>query len=162
MVNVAVINIKSLIKILLILFVVIFFIYFVQGLSINLDKLAFSPFILNQTIPGIATTNDSDFSSIETSYIESKSPLQFLLNSQLPVMSSIKIATHESENNIAEEPTIVENNNTDNTIEHASTNIETQVIDSGVPNKYTNDYQGVEIKNGTNYTLTDDILNYSI
>ena len=90
MVNVAVINIKSLIKILLILFVVIFFIYFVQGLSINLNKLAFSPFILNQTIPGIATTNDSDFSSIETSYIESKSPLQFLLNSQLPVMSSIK------------------------------------------------------------------------
>ena len=70
-------------------------------------------------------------------------------------MSSIKIATHESENNIAEEPTIVENNNTDNTIEHASTNIETQVIDSGVPNKYTNDYQGVEIKNGTNYTLTE-------
>jgi predicted Zn-dependent protease len=94
MVNVAVINIKSLIKILLILFVVIFFIYFVQGLSINLDKLAFSPFILNQTIPGIATTNDSDFSSIETSYIESKSPLQFLLNSQLPVMSSIKIANN--------------------------------------------------------------------
>ena len=157
MVNVAVINIKSLIKILLILFVVIFFIYFVQGLSINLDKLAFSPFILNQTIPGIATSNNSNFSSIETSYIESKSPLQFLLNSQLPVMSSIKIATHESENNIAEEPTIVENNNTDNTIEHASTNIETQVIDSGVPNKYTNDYQGVEIKNGTNYTLTDDM-----
>ena len=34
MVNVAVINIKSLIKILLILFVVIFFIYFVQGLLI--------------------------------------------------------------------------------------------------------------------------------
>ena len=56
MVNVAVINIKSLIKILLILFVVIFFIYFVQGLSINFDKLAFSPFILNQTIPGIATS----------------------------------------------------------------------------------------------------------
>ena len=53
MVNVAVIHIKSLIKILLILFVVIFFIYFVQGLSINLDKLAFSPFILKQTIPGI-------------------------------------------------------------------------------------------------------------
>lgn len=47
MVNVAVINIKSLIKILLIIFVVIFFIYFVQGLSINLDKFAFSPFILN-------------------------------------------------------------------------------------------------------------------
>ena len=47
MVNVAVINIKSLIKILLILFVVIFFIYFVQGLSINFDKLSFSPFILN-------------------------------------------------------------------------------------------------------------------
>ena len=46
MVNVAVINIKSLIKILLIIFVVIFFIYFVQGLSINLDKFAFSPFIL--------------------------------------------------------------------------------------------------------------------
>ena len=160
MVNVAVINIKSLIKILLILFVVIFFIYFVQGLSINLDKLAFSPFILNQTIPGISTLNDSDFSSIETSYIESKSPLQFLLNSQLPVMSSIKVATHESEDNIVEEPTIVENNNTDNTIEHASTNLETQVIDSGVPNKYTNDYHGVEIKNGTNYTLTDDILNY--
>ena len=129
MVNVAVINIKSLIKILLILFVIIFFIYFVQGLSINLDKSAFSPFILNQTIPGIATVNNSDFSYIETSYIESKSPLQFLLNSQLPVMSSIKVATHESEDNVVEKPNIVENSNTDSSIEHASTNLETQVID---------------------------------
>lgn len=160
MVNVAVINIKSLIKILLILFVIIFFIYFVQGLSINLDKSAFSPFILNQTIPGIATVNNSDFSYIETSYIESKSPLQFLLNSQLPVMSSIKVATHESEDNVVEKPNIVENSNTDSSIEHASTNLETQVIESNVPNKFTNDYEGVEIKNGTNYTLTDDILNY--
>ena len=160
MVNVAVINIKKLMRYLLILSITVFFVYFIQNLSINFDKLAFSPFILNQTIPGIATANSSNLPSVETSYIESKSPLQFLLNSQLPVMSSIKIATHEAEENIVEEPSIVENANTENTIEHAGTNLETQVLESNVPNKYTNDYQGVEIKNGTNYTLTDDILNY--
>ena len=53
------------------------------------------------------------------------------------------------------------NNNSDtssNSLEHAQTNVETTVIDSGVPNKYTNSYNGVTVKNGTNYTLTDEIL----
>ena len=44
-------------------------------------------------------------------------------------------------------------------IEHADTNVTTEVLDSVVPNKYTNDYQGVEIKNGTDYEITDEMLN---
>ena len=42
---------------------------------------------------------------------------------------------------------------------HADTNVTTEVIPNNVPNKYTDDYNGVEIKNGTNYNLTEDILN---
>ena len=44
-------------------------------------------------------------------------------------------------------------------IEHADTNVTTEVLDSVIPNKYTNDYQGVEIKNGTDYEITDEMLN---
>ena len=161
MINVAVINIKKILTGLLYLFIAISTIYFTQNLSSFLDKFAFSPFILSKTIPGIGIANNSDFPAIETSYIESKSPLQFLLNSQLPIMSSIELATHESEEPSSDTPVIASENTDNNTnVEHVGTNLETQVIASNVPNKFTNDYRGVEIKNGTNYTLTDDMLNY--
>lgn len=161
MLNVAVINIKKILKCLLYLFIVICTIYFMQNLPSYLSKFAFSPFILSKTIPGIGIANNSDFPAIETSYIESKSPLQFLLNSQLPIMSSIELATHENEEPSSNTPVIASENTDNNTnVEHVGTNLETQVIASNVPNKFTNDYRGVEIKNGTNYTLTDDMLNY--
>lgn len=155
MFNVTVINIKGIIKYLLIAMLIAILIFVIYPLLANINFSCFSPSILNQTIPGIAELNNADLFSVETSYVEAKSPLQFLLNYQLPVMSSIELANSTPEENTTKEPIL----NETNSVEHAATNLEIQVIDSGVPNTYTNDYNGVEIKNGTNYTLTDDILN---
>lgn len=154
MFNVAVINIKGIIKYLFITIIIAILIFCVCPLLSNIKFSDFSPIILNQTIPGISELNAANLPFTETSYIESKSPLQFLLSNQLPVMTSIKLAT------IEQDEVHPENSPQDisNSIEHADTNLETQIIDSGVPNKYTNSYNGVEIKNGTDYTLTDDIL----
>ena len=56
-------------------------------------------------------------------------------------------------------PSVVDNEASSNEIQHANTNLSTQVLDSGVPNTFTNEYEGVAIKNGTDYTLTEDMLN---
>lgn len=155
MFNVAVVNVKGIIKYLFIAILIVILIFCICPLLENIQFSNFSPTILNQTIPGISELNNSDLPSIETSYIESKSPLQFLLKYQLPVISSIELATIDTQE---VPPTEEFLENADNSVEHANTNLETQIIDSGVPNSYTNSYNGVEIKNGTDYTLTDDIL----
>lgn len=107
--------------------------------------------ILNQSIPGIKEINQHDFPTNETLYIESTNPLHFLLSSELPIMTSMFPKPEDSEILIGE------NNNLP--LEHADTNVTTQVIENNVPNNYTDNYNGVEIKNGTDYSLTDDILN---
>lgn len=154
MFNVAVINIKSIVKCLFIVVLLSILFFSFLPLFSNVQISNFSPTILNQTIPGILELNKFDLSYIETSYIESKNPLQLLLSYQLPVMSSIKTATVSPEALPLESPS----NNIDNSIEHAGVNLETQVLASNVPNKFTDTYNGVEIKNGTDYSLTDDIL----
>lgn len=154
MFNVAVINIKGIIKCLFIAILTAILVFAIYPLLKNIRSYDFSAIILNQTIPGISELNNTNLPSVETSYIEAKSPLQFLLNYQLPIMSAIELASINQE----EVPSEVPSQDNVNSIEHAGTNLEIQVIDSGVPNTYTDNYNGVEIKNGTNYTLTEDIL----
>ena len=43
-------------------------------------------------------------------------------------------------------PSLVDNESPSNEIQHANTNLSTQVLDSGVPNTFTNEYEGVAIK----------------
>ena len=132
----------------------------------------FSEFILNQTIPGLSIINNQNQLGSETSYFEGKSSIQFLLGQELTIMNSINLAMENSDSsiisnsasngdNLNANSNSSSNNNSDTSsseLEHAQTNVETTVIDSGVPNKYTNSYNGVTVKNGTNYTLTDEIL----
>lgn len=132
----------------------------------------FSEFILSQTIPGLSIINNQNQLGSETSYFEGKSSVQFLLGQELTILNSINLAMESSDSSIIgnsasnddtfnTNSNISSNNNSDNSsnsLEHAQTNVETTVIDSGVPNKYTNSYNGVTVKNGTNYTITDEIL----
>lgn len=120
---------------------------------------SFSSKILDSTIPGIKEFNSSDSTISETSYAESQNPLQFLLSYELPLFSSTVLAATEEidATNCVDNTMSIENSTP--TIEHADTNLSTEVIDSGVPNSYTNNHNGVEIKNSTDYTLADDILN---
>lgn len=122
-----------------------------QSYNISSINSSFLLSILDQSIPGIKDINQHDFPISETSYIESTNPLHFLLSLELPVMTAM-VSTYEDD-----EISISENNNLP--LEHADTNVTTQVIENNVPNNYTDNYNGVEIKNGTNYSLTEDILN---
>ena len=132
----------------------------VIGEAIQFTDNSFFTKVLDQTIPGISDINNSNTAFGETSYEESINPLQLLLSYELPIMNSTVLALDESSNSnsLAVENSYVVDNDS---VEHADTNLSTQVIDSGVPNSYTNNYNGVEIKNGTDYTLTDDVFDYS-
>ena len=120
----------------------------------------FSEFILNQTIPGLSIINNQNQLGSETSYFEGKSSVQFLLGQELTIMNSINLAMESSDSSIISNSASngdnsntnsnsSSNNNSDTSsseLEHAQTNVETTVIDSGVPNKYTNSYNGVTVK----------------
>lgn len=170
MFNVTVVNIKGLLKFLVFIILMCGIIFFIYS-SVSSEKLSneinsnvteekkskYISFILNKTIPGIGQINGTDMILSETTYSEAGSVVQFLLAYQLPAMKALNpLDTNNSDNPPVE---IAQNTETTPEVSHADTNVTTEVIPNNVPNKYTDDYNGVEIKNGTNYNLTEDILN---
>lgn len=170
MFNVTVVNIKGLLKFLVFIILMCGIIFFIYS-SVSSEKLSneinsnvteekkskYISFILNKTIPGIGQINGTDMILSETTYSETGSVVQFLLAYQLPAMKALSpLDTNNSDNPPVE---IAQNTETTPEVSHADTNVTTEVIPNNVPNKYTDDYNGVEIKNGTNYNLTEDILN---
>lgn len=170
MFNVTVVNIKGLLKFLVFIILMCGIIFFIYS-SVSSEKLSneinsnvteekkskYISFILNKTIPGIGQINGTDMILSETTYSETGSVVQFLLAYQLPAMKALNpLDTNNSDNPPVE---IAQNAETTPEVSHADTNVTTEVIPNNVPNKYTDDYNGVEIKNGTNYNLTEDILN---
>ena len=168
MFNVTVVNIKGLLKFLVFIILMCGIIFFIYS-SVSSEKLSneinsnvteekkskYISFILNKTIPGIGQINGTDMILSETTYSETGSVVQFLLAYQLPAMKALSpLDTNNSDNPPVE---IAQNTETTPEVSHADTNVTTEVIPNNVPNKYTDDYNGVEIKNGTNYNLTEDI-----
>lgn len=175
MINVKVINVKKILKLFIlsiVIFALVFFVYsFRKNMTNDFDsinssfseKIHNSPILANlssteiigKTLPLIQEFHSVELSTNENYFAEAKNPLQLLLNLELPVMTATvsPLAFQASADS-----------NTDTTpsgVQHADTNLNTKVIDSIVPNTYTNSYDGVDIKNGTDYTLTDEILNPS-
>ena len=170
MFNVTVVNIKGLLKFLVFIILMCGIIFFIYS-SVSSEKLSneinsnvteekkskYISFILNKTIPGIGQINGTDMILSETTYSETGSVVQFLLAYQLPAMKALSpLDTNNSDSSPVK---IAQNTETTPEVSHADTNVTTEVIPNNVPNKYTDDYNGVEIKNGTNYNLTEDILN---
>lgn len=173
MINVKVINVKKFFKLFIlsiVIFALVFFVYsFRKNMTSDLvyinssfsERIQNSPIlaslssteIIGNTLPLIQEFHSVELSTNENYFAEAKNPLQLLLNLELPVMTATvsPLAFQASADS-----------NTDTTpsgVQHADTNLNTKVIDSIVPNTYTNSYDGVDIKNGTDYTLTDEILN---
>lgn len=93
----------------------------------------------------------------------------FVLKSELGIFDAIekkndvalqKLVNEES--SISTDTTILENtnNNKNTTVEQAQTGVKTEVIETNVPNKFTNTYNGVQIKNESGLSFSDKDLDF--
>lgn len=160
MINLTVIKLSNILKFLAsitIIFTVTFSIIFIFDHFFSTCFTSNS--ILETSIPGISelTTSSSNLLN-ESNYNESEDLSKTILKAELPILSSTKIASVDNNDNIENSVNDL-NNNTSNQVSDTFDNLLTEVIPTNVPDKYTDEYQSVEVKNGTSYTLTSDILN---
>ena len=162
MINLAVIELKDIIKYLFKITVVIVAIvgltkYFSSfKTKLNIEKNSFLS-CLDIVIPGMENINKTEDIENQKASIE---PLKLALDTELGVISSIKknenIDSVFSETNTED---IKDDDSNDEKIVEAETGLSTEVIDSNVPEKYSTEYNGVKIRNETdNIELTDDML----
>ena len=148
MINLAVINKKDLIKYLIKLAIIIIIIIVTTNLFSKKEKVNIKIGILNQekliacldeTIPGIKQLNTKEEQEENRKEIE---PLKLALRMELEMMDSMIL----KENDTTQELQTAEKANEEDKVEHAQIGLSTEVIENNVPNKFTNSYNGVEIK----------------
>ena len=175
MINLAVIELKDiikyLIKITIAIAVIVGLTKFFSGFKtqLNVDKNSFLS-CLDVAIPSIKNVNQKDEEKSSTATAE---PLKMALGVELGMMDSIEKngetpTSEETQANAETNVTSTENivaNTTDSTeeasddLEEAKTGVSTEVLDSSVPEKYTTEYNGVKIRNETdNIKLTEEML----
>ena len=162
MINLAVIELKDivkyLIKITLVIVIVVFLTKYFSNFKtkLNTQKNSFLS-CLDTVIPSIKTVNKKESKLDINNEIK---PLKFALGIELGVIDSTKQNT--SEDNKAEnqiENTINENQIENEVIQEAETGLKTEVVKTNVPEKYTSEYNGVKIRNETdNIKLTKEML----
>ena len=162
MINLAVIELKDivkyLIKITILIVTIVSLTKFFSGFKtkINIEKNSFLS-CLDIVIPSIKNINEKN-NEDDTNKIK---PLKVALGVELGMMDSIE--KNENENEKSEEKSEDSNeekeNETDENIVEAKTDVKTEVAKTNVPEKYTSEYNGVKIKNETdNIKLTEDML----
>src|SRR5574344_1255450 len=155
MVKIRVVGFKEKIKYVrfFIIIAILFVIYFlyssfkvsVQSYGGELNTAVFS--CLDENIPGI---NSNKF---DNTY-KSTNILETILYSELPILNKSYIVSEVSSSNSKD---TTEKSSSDK-IDYAKENLSTTVLENNVPNTFTNNYNGVEVKNGTNYLLDDAML----
>ena len=169
MINMAVISLKDiakyLIKFIIFISIIIGTFTYASKLKNNagqIEILQKNTFLscLNVTIPGAASINNE---KKEKAFINIESPLKLALGIELEMMSSLSNKQEENKNIANSNNTKEETKNEqEEPLEQAKTGLKTEVQSSNVPNKYTVQYNGVKIKNETNYKLTKEILTPNI
>ena len=167
MINLAVIELKDiikyLIKITIAIAVIVGLTKFFSGFKtqLNVDKNSFLS-CLDVAIPSIKNVNQKDEEKSSTATAE---PLKMALGVELGMMDSVEKdgKTGVDENNtVATENAVInttENESTTEEIQEAQIGVGTEVLESNVPEKYTTEYNGVKIRNETdNIKLTEDML----
>ena len=121
--------------------------YVAHNIDTEFDSIFVS--FINENIPTIKVFYNYDevpsFNAVET-----------ILYSELPIINKSFLASPATLENIN---SIVSNEDTSEALTYANDNVSTQVIENNVPNNYTNNYNGVEIKNSTDYELTEAMIN---
>ena len=171
MINLAVIELKDiikyLIKITIAIAVIVGLTKFFSGFKtqLNVDKNSFLS-CLDVAIPSIKNVNQKDE---EKSTIATTEPLKMALGVELGMMDSVEkdgetgadgnstVNIASVENEVANTTSSTEAETAD--LEEAKTGLDTEVLDTSVPEKFTTEYNGVKIRNETdNIKLTDDML----
>ena len=168
MINMAVFNLKDIIKYLIkttiIIAVVIGFVRYFSTAKENITKHTqiieadSLTSILDTTIPGIASVNKEEVGKervniLKTALTVELGMLDSLENKDIPI---------ENQTNTTDEQTDVTDeanyNKEGEPVQEAKTGLKTEVQSSNVPEKYTSKYKEVKIKNETEYKLTQEIL----
>lgn len=177
MINMAVISLKDIIKYLvkttLVIAVVVGLIQYFSHAKENANKTGFLAqntllSCVDITVPGIASLNHTTEEKKQTANIE---PLKVALGIELEMLTSVTDgntqavantdqASNEQKTDQEEKENQKKQQNQDQQekVQHAETGLETQVQKSNVPEKYTTQYNGVKIRNETEYKLTKEIL----
>lgn len=167
MINMAVLNLKDIVKYLIKITLVIAMVigltkYFSTAkasVAKKAEELEGFSFIscLDVTIPGIATNKQNE----QTEEVQI-SPLEKMLYLNLGMLNSLKdnsvTKKVEEDNKQANETQENTNQVVDEPLQKAETGLETEVQKTNVPEKYTSEYKGVKIRNETKYKLTEEIL----
>lgn len=151
--------IKILIIVLLLFFISKFFLPTSKGTNkiintIDTDKLISC---LDSNIPSIKEINGNEAKIVDK--ISKVDPLKLVVGMQLEMINTVQIKDNID---IEIEDENIEAQKEDISIEHASTGLSTQIIENSVPNKFTNSYNSVKIKNETSYSLTEEMLTPNI
>lgn len=123
--------------------------------QIKLDELLDSSKLigcLEDTIPIMKQINSIDKVNFEEK-VERINPLKLIVGIQLEAINNIK-----AKEKVKEEEEEITQKNVQMQVEQAQTGLTTKVEESNVPNKFTNSYNGVEVKNETDYNLTEEML----
>lgn len=150
--------IKYLIKIVGI-FVIMFFLvqFFMSKGSKNQETKNAMLFCIDDVIPGIKIGKE------DNENLQASSGLKYAFVSQLEIFNSIKEENKISNSLENDDKKKDENNVKNENKEEISSEIKegatvTEVINSGVNPRHTDEYQGVLINNSTKYTLTNEML----
>ena len=164
MINLTVLSLKDIGKYLFKIAIVIFILWLFSriisiirlrkiNIPININKEELLE-VIDSQIPGIKQSNNNENMKEK----EIVNPLKAILQMELGIVNNIEKNDKETT-----EGNLVNNDNLDSymentTIKQAETGLDTKVIENDVPISYTDEYGSVQIKNGTDYNLTDDML----
>ncbi len=170
MINMAVISLRDIIKYLIKITIVIALVVGITKYGAKMKNNISNAKIVNTnaftscletTLPSIASTKEDKSKSSNAT-----NPLKLGLSLELEMLTSLNEKEAENEeSNIASASNEINSENQseeDSNVEQAKTGLKTEVQSSNVPNKYTVQYNGVKIKNETDYKLTKDILTPTI
>ncbi len=164
MINLAVVELKDIVKYLIKITIVIviavgltkYFSSFKTKLNIDKNSLLSC---LDTVIPSIKNVNKKDEVQASSKNIE---PLKMALGVELGMMDSTEKNNSTTQENNAENNSnqqVANNESTNQNLEEPKTNVNTEVIESNVPEKYTSEYNGVKIRNETdNIKLTEEMM----
>lgn len=164
MVNVAIFNLKDLLKFITKFIIVVFIIYITTSIYKYIEHMPVITY-LDETIPALLYTNNKEDQIVEKfekfeKNIDELSWIEYVLNSQLALNSSFK---NNKDNKIEFEQAIVENKEENAINETVQTDVNTEIVsDNNIATNYTNQYKSVEIKNSSKYNLTEEILTPNI